>query len=169
MSTENSESQKRYVYIGYQGKENPTERERLLHLLDTYNTTEGFVARYLPKWIDVSTRESVKCGLRTVQGREALHARLMKTRLRELGGESKAQIPEIRREQEVPLFSSAEHSDVDKLKVLSDLFGDGEAFLSSVTEIIDQITDDMLTKELLRTILNNEMESITWARKCTGR
>jgi hypothetical protein len=93
----------------------------------------------------------------------------MKTRLRELGGESKAQIPEIRREQEVPLFSSAEHSDVDKLKVLSDLFGDGEAFLSPVTEIIDQITDDMLTKELLRTILDNEIESITWARKCTGR
>lgn len=89
MSTENSESQQRYVYIGYQGKENPTE---------------GFVAQYLPKWIDVSTRESVKCGLRTVQGREALHARLMKTRLRELGGESKAQIPEIRREQEVPFF-----------------------------------------------------------------
>jgi hypothetical protein len=28
----------------------------------------------------------------------------MKTRLRELGGESKAQIPEIRREQEVPFF-----------------------------------------------------------------
>ena len=89
MSTENSESQKRYVYIGYQGKENPTE---------------GFVAQYLPKWIDVSTSESVKGGLRTVQGREALHARLMKTRLRELGGESKAQIPEIRREQEVPFF-----------------------------------------------------------------
>ena len=104
MSTENSESQQRYVYIGYQGKENPTERERLLHLLDTYNTTEGFVAQYLPKWIDVSTSESVKGGLHTVQGREALHARLMKTRLRELGGESKAQIPEIRWEQEVPFF-----------------------------------------------------------------
>ena len=89
MSAENSESQQRYVYIGYQGKENPTE---------------GFVAQYLPKWIDVSTSESVKGGLRTVQGREALHARLMKTRLRELGGESKAQIPEIRREQEVPFF-----------------------------------------------------------------
>ena len=89
MSTENSESQQRYVYIGYQGKENPTE---------------GFVAQYLPKWIDVSTSESVKGGLRTAQGREALHARLMKTRLRELGGESKAQIPEIRREQEVPFF-----------------------------------------------------------------
>jgi hypothetical protein len=51
------------------------------------------------------------------------------------------------------------------LKVLSDLFGDGEAFLSPVTEIIDQITDDMLTKEFLRTILDNEMESITWVQE----
>lgn len=165
MSTENSASQQRYVYMGYQGKENPTERERLLHLLDTYSTTEGFVAQYLPKWIDVSASESVKGGLRTVQGREALHARLMKTRLRELGGDSESQIPEIRREKEVPFFASAEHSDVDKLKVLSDLFGDGEAFLSPVTEIIDQVTDDMLTKELLRTILDNEMESITWVQE----
>lgn len=49
--------------------------------------------------------------------------------------------------------------------MLSDLSGDGEAFLSPVTEIIDQITDDMLTKELLRTILDNEMESITWVQE----
>jgi ferritin-like protein len=165
MSTENTNPEQRYVYIGYQGKDNPTERERIMHLLDTYSTTEGFVAQYLPKWIDVSPSETVKGGLRTVQGREALHARLMKTRLRELGGDSNATIPEIRREKEVPFFASADHSDVDKLKVLSDLFGDGEAFLSAVTDVIDQITDDLLTRELLRTILDNEMESITWVQE----
>lgn len=165
MSSENPSTEQRYVYAGYQGKENPTERERVLHLLDTYSTTEGFVAQYLPKWIDVSPSETVQGGLRTVQGREALHARLMKKRLIELDGSSDATIPEIRREKEVPFFGSPDHSDVEKLKVLSDLFGDGEAFLSPVMEVADSIEEDPLTAELLRTILDNEMESITWVQE----
>lgn len=164
MSDENSKSQQRYVYVGYQGNDNPTERDLILHLLDTYSTTEGFVAQYLPKWIEISPNETVRGGLRTVQGREAAHARLMKTRLRELGGDSNAKIPEERREKEVPFFSSPDHSDVEKLKVLSDLFGDGEAFLSPVMDVVDRIADDLLTKEMLRTILDNEMESIVWVQ-----
>ena len=75
MSDENTAPEQRYVYVGYQGKEHPTERDRILHLLDTYSTTEGFVAQYIPKWIEVSPSETVQGGLRTVQGREALHAR----------------------------------------------------------------------------------------------
>ena len=98
MNTETSPSEQRYVYVGYQGKDNPTESDLILHLLDTYSTTEGFVAQYLPKWIAISPNDTVRGGLRTVQGREAAHARLMKTRLRELGGESNAKIPEERRE-----------------------------------------------------------------------
>ena len=133
-------------------------------MLDAYSTTEGFVAQYLPKLIEISPDETVGGGLRTVQGREASHARLMKTRLLELGGKSTATIPEQRRETEVPFFSSPDHGDAEKLKVPSDLFGDGEAFLSPVMTVVDRITDDFLTKEMLRTILDNEMESITWVQ-----
>ena len=89
----------------------------------------------------------------------------MKKRLMELKGSSEATIPEIRREKEVPFFSSPDHSDVEKLKVLSDLFGDGEAFLSPVMEVANSIEDDLLTAEMLRTILDNEMESITWVQQ----
>lgn len=162
MSIESSDSQQRYVYIGYQGKDNPTERERIMHLLDNYSTTEGFVAQYLPKWINVSPSEAVKGGLRTVQSREAAHSRLMKSRLKELGGTIRAEIPAIRREKEMPFFASAEHSDEEKLKVLSELFGDGEKFLSPVTEVIDMIEEDLQTKELLKTILDDERESVKW-------
>ena len=156
--------QQRYVYIGYQGKDNPTERDRLIHLLDNYSTTEGFVAHYLPKWIAVSPNEAVKGGLRTVQRREAAHAGLMKARLRELGESVTATIPDVRREKEIPFFASAEHTDEEKLKVLSDLFGDGEAFLSPVTEVINQITEDLQTKEILKTILDDERESVRWVQ-----
>ena len=165
MNSQNANTEQRFVYVGYQGKENPTEQERILHLLDTYSTTEGFVAQYLPKWIDVSPNQKVQGGLRTVQGREALHARLMKKRLRELDGDSDATIPQARKDNEVPFFSSADHSDVEKLKVLSELFGDGEAFLRPVMELADGIKEDLLTAELLRTILDNEMESITWVQE----
>lgn len=165
MTTGNSNQQQRYVYIGYQGKDNPTERDRIEHLLDTYSTTEGFVAQYLPKWIDVTSNETVKGGLRTVQAREAAHARLMKARLLALGGSSKAKIPEERREKEIPFFGSSEHTDEEKLKVLVDLFGDGEEFLRPVTEVINQITDDLETKELLRTILDDERESVGWIQR----
>ena len=106
--------------------------------------------------------EAVKGGLRTVQAREAAHARLMKARLRELGESSKSEIPQERHENEIPFFSSSEHSDEEKLKVLSDLFGDGEEFLRPVTDVINQITDDLQTKELLRTILDDERESVDW-------
>jgi len=154
--------QQRVVYGGYVGSDNPSERERIVHLLDVFSSTEGFVAQYLPKWIDVSTNETVKGGLRAVQAREAAHARLMKARLRELGESSKAKIPEHRRENEIPFFASAERTDEEKLKVLHDLFGDGEAFLQPVTELIEQIQDDPQTAELLSTILDDERESVIW-------
>lgn len=152
----------RVVYGGYQGKENPSERERIVHLLDVYRSTEGFVAQYLPKWIDVSPNESVKGGLRTVQAREAAHARLMKARLTELGETAKAEVSEERRAKEVPFFSSPERSDLEKLKVLSDLFGNAEAFIKPVTDLMEEIEEDLQTKEMLRTIADDEFESIKW-------
>ncbi len=154
--------QQRRVYAGYQGKADPNERDRIVHLLDVYSSTEGFVAQYLPKWIEVSPNEAVKGGLRTVQAREAAHARLMTARLRELGEASTAKIPAERREKEIPFFASSAHSDEEKLKVLSDLFGDAEEFLLPVTELIDDIEQDPQTAELLRTILDDERESVSW-------
>lgn len=152
----------RVVYGGYQGKANPSERERIVHLLDVYRSTEGFVAQYLPKWIEVSRNESVKGGLRTVQAREAAHARLLKARLLELGETAKAEVSEERRAKEVPFFSSPDRSDREKLKVLSDLFGNAEAFIRPVTDLMEQIEEDLQTKELLRTIADDEFESIKW-------
>lgn len=162
MSATNPAAAQRTVYSGYQGKPNPDERERIVHLLDTYSTTEGFVAQYLPKWIAVSPNEAVQGGLRTVQAREAAHARLMKKRLKELGETSTASIPEERRAREIPFFASSEHTDVQKLKVLVDLFGDAEEFLRPVTEIMNSITVDPHTRELLRTILDDERQSVAW-------
>ena len=152
----------RHVYGGYQGEPNPTERDRIVHLLDVYRSTEGFVAQYLPRWIEVSPNEAVKGGLRTVQAREAAHARLLKARLLELGETARAEVSAERREREVPFFSDGGRPDLDKLRALAELFGDADAFLKPVVDLIDQIEDDPQTRELLRTIVDDEYESIKW-------
>jgi hypothetical protein len=154
--------QRRTVYGGYQGKANPSEREKILHLLDQYSCTEGFVAEYLPRWIEVSPNEAVKGGLRTVQSREAAHARLMKARLQELGGARQYTIPAERREKEIPFFASPEKQDVEKLQALATLFGDADEFLKPVTDLIAEIQEDQQSKELLRTIIEDEKASIGW-------
>jgi len=154
--------QRRYVYGGYKGKGNPSEREKILHLLDEYRCTEGFVAEYLPKWIEVSPHVGLKGGLHMIQQREAAHARVMAARLRALGEVPRATIPAERREREIPFFGSAERSDVEKLQVLANLFGDPNEFLKPVTDLIEQIQEDQQSKELLRAIMDDERASIKW-------
>ncbi len=160
MSTETT--QQRRVYAGYVGKPNPTERERIMHLLDVYRSTEGFVAQYLPRWIEVSQHEGVKGGLAVIQQREALHARVMHARLQALGGTPQAEVPEERRQKEIPFFSSPERSDVEKLGVLSNLFGDAEEFMKPVVDLAAAIRDDLQSKELLAQIVEDERASIRW-------
>jgi hypothetical protein len=153
---------RRQVYGGYKGKENPSERERILHLLDEYRCSEGFVSEYLGRWIELSSNEALKGGLRTIREREAAHSRLLETRLRELGGELRAIIPAERREQSLALFASSERSDVDKLQALAVLFADPADFMKPVTDLMEQIQDDQQSKELLRTIVDDEWASINW-------
>jgi len=162
VKTQPPSGQQRRVYGGYQGKANPTEQERIMHLLDVYRSTEGFVAEYMPRWIAVSRHEGVKGGLLMVQKREAAHAEVLETRLRALGGVPQAVVAVERREKEIPFFGSAERSDVEKLQVLANLFGDPEEFLRPLTELIETIHQDQQSKELLRTIADDERATIKW-------
>lgn len=160
----NERKPQRRVYGGYQGKENPSERERIMHLLDVYRSTEGFVASYLPRWIAVGTHEGLKGGLLTIQQREESHARILETRLRALGGVPQAVVPVERQEKELAFFGSPETRDVEKLRVLDELFGDTDAFLQPITDLIDQIHEDQQTQELLRTIVDDERATIQWLK-----
>jgi len=161
MTTEGT-SRRRVVYSGYKGKNNPSEREKIMHLLDEYRCSEGFVSEYLARWIEVSDQEYIKGGLRTVQQREAAHARLLEARLRELGGAPQCTVPAERREKEVPFFASAEKKDVEKLQSLATLFADPAEFLQPITDLIAEIQEDQQSKGLLRTIIDDERASIGW-------
>jgi rubrerythrin len=161
MATE-GKAQRRQIYGGYKGKDNPSERDRIMHFLDEYRCSEGFVAEYLSQWTALSTHDSLKGGLPMIREREAAHSRLLEARLRALGGVPQATIPTERREQSLALYASAEKTDVEKLRSLAILFQDPDDFLQPLTDLIAQIQEDQQSKELLRTILDDERASINW-------
>jgi hypothetical protein len=149
----------------YNGKPHATEREMIMHLLDEFRCAENFAAEYLNRWIAVSDQECVKGGLRAIQHREAYHAQVLEARLRELGGIPQCTVPAERRDKELNLYASNNKTDAEKLLAATEPLGDPAKVLSFITEVIDQIQEDQQSKELLRSLVQDEMSSITWAKE----
>ncbi|MEW6297799.1 MAG: hypothetical protein AB1671_08685 [Thermodesulfobacteriota bacterium] len=146
----------------YNGQSHATEREMIMHLLDEFRCAENFAAEYLNRWIEVSDLECVKGGLRVIQQREAYHAQILEARLRELGGIPQCTVPAERREKEVPFYASTELKDTDKLESIAARLKDPAAVLKPITDVIAQIEEDQQSKELLRSLVDDEMSSIKW-------
>jgi hypothetical protein len=148
----------------YNGTCHATEKEMIMALLDEFRCGENFAAEYLDRWVEVSDQECVKGGLRAVQQREAYHARVLEARLRELGGDPQCTVPAERRDKELPYYASAETSDLEKLQsIAAQLKGkDPAAVLKPLTDAIGQIHEDQQSKELLRSLIDDEMSSIKW-------
>ena len=146
----------------YNGTSHVAEKDMILALLDEFRCGEDFAAEYLNGWIEASDQACVKGGLQTIQQREAFHAQLLEARLRELGGSPQCTVPAERREKELPFFMSKEKTDVEKLQSLAEILKDPVAILKPLTDSIDQIQDDQQTKELLKTIIDDEMSSVKW-------
>ena len=146
----------------YNGTTHTTESEMIMHLLDEFRCGENFASEYLNRWIAVSDQECVKGGLRTVQQRETFHAQLLEARLRELGGVPQCTVPVERREKELQFYASAEKKDLEKLQSIAARIKDPAQVLKPITDVIDQIQDDQQSKELLRTLIDDEMSSIKW-------
>ncbi len=146
----------------YNGTSHATESEMVMHLLDEFRCGENFASEYLNRWIAVSDQECVKGGLRTVQQRETFHAQLLEARLRELGGVPQCTVPVERREKELQFYASAEKKDLEKLQSIAARIKDPAQVLKPITDVIDQIQEDQQSKELLRTLIDDEMSSIKW-------
>lgn len=146
----------------YNGQTHATEREMIMHLLDEFRCAENFAAEYLNRWIEVSDQECVKGGLRVVQQREAYHAQILEARLRELGGVPQCTVPAERREKELPFYASTDIKDVDKLQSIATRLKEPAAILKPLTDAIARIEEDQQSKELLRSLIDDEMSSIKW-------
>jgi hypothetical protein len=145
----------------YKGKSFTSERDMVLYLLDDYRCGEGFAARYLGAWQAIAHEPGVAGGLRTVCGREQLHADLLAARLRELGGIPQCEVPPERL-ADLEYYSSTAYSDVEKLERIARRVHDPEKVLQVFTDTIAQIEDDPETRELIATILDDERSTIKW-------
>jgi len=140
------------------------DRPKLAEVLDRYRAIEGWNAEYLERWIAVTADEGLRGGLRSILRREQAHAAELDARIRELGGAPRAEIPTRQREQANAFYSSREAGDLAKLASLVDVFRDPETLLGFVIDAVrDRATDDE-TRELLRTILDDEKATIDWVR-----
>ena len=157
-TTRSTRAKKTYTY---KGKQFRSEQAMILYLLDDYRCIEGFAARYLGNWRAISQLACVTGGLRTVCGREQLHADLLEARLRELGGTPQCEVPQERL-ADLTYYSSPEHSDVEKLGKIAARLTDPEKVLQFLSEAIEQITEDQDTRELLVTIRDDERATIRW-------
>ncbi len=119
----------------YDGKSHSTEREMIIHLLDEFRCGENFASEYLNRWIEVSDQACVKGGLRAE-----------------------------RREKELAFYASTEAKDADKLGSIMTRLKDKDlaAVLKPLTDAIGQIQEDQQSKELLRSLIDDEMSSGKW-------
>jgi len=132
----------------------------LLDFLDEYRCAEDFSAEYIGKWMDISRREYVKGGLRTIHQREAFHAKFLEARLRALGGSPQCAVPTARREKQISLYTSPEKGDLEKLQKAVGWIKDPAEAIKPLTDVIDLIEDDQQSKQMLRTIIDDELATI---------
>ena len=146
----------------YNNQNHASEREMIMHLLDEFRCGENFAAEYLNRWIEVSDQDCVKGGLRAVQQREAYHAQILEARLRELGGIPQCTVAQERRDKELPFYASTEKKDAQKLLSIAERISDPAKALKPITDVIAQIQEDQQSKELLRSLVDDEMSSVKW-------
>jgi len=144
------------------GKTFDNEKEMIVALLDEYRCAENFASEYLGAWNDASNEACVKGGLRVIQRREAYHAQLLEDRLRELGGNPQCTPSAAQRNKEMSVYAAKDKTDAEKLQYVADQITDLPKALSFITDVIDQIQDDQQTKELLRSLVQDEMSSAQW-------
>ena len=89
--------------------------EALVSFLDQFRAGEALGEASLGAWIEVSDVACVKGGLRTVQQREGMHARLLEARLKELGATPTFEMPQAVYDQPMQSAGDPNKSDPEKV------------------------------------------------------
>jgi hypothetical protein len=146
----------------YNGEVFENERALLLRFLDDFSAAERFGSEVLALWVGVAQDPAVRGGLHTICGRERSHAALLAQRLEALGGSCTAELSPQLRNAARERLASIEVSDAEKLRDLVVRYPDVEAGVKPIRDVIAQIDDDVETKALLTTILEDEVATLRW-------
>ena len=135
-------------------------REALISFLDQFRAGEALGEASLGAWIEVSNTACVKGGLRTVQQREGMHARLLEARLKELGAAPSFEVPEAIYDQTMESAGDLEKSDSEKIADFVKQFPDVDAAIQPILDIADKLDGDPETQFMLRTIAQDERSTL---------
>ncbi len=136
-------------------------RKEVVQLLDGFRAGEALGADSIEAWLEVCTTDCVRGALRTIQQREAMHARLLEERLRELGATPTIEIPAEEVERAMKGLGGTEQTDAQKLLDFTRRFPDADAALKPIHDMADRLDDDQETQWLLRSIAQDERATIT--------
>jgi hypothetical protein len=134
--------------------------EEVIAFLDQFRAGEALGETSLGAWVAVADTPCLKGGLRTVQLREGMHARLLEQRIKELGGSPEAEVPEAIYNAAMEQSGSTTKSDAEKVKDFVSRFPDIDAALKPIHELADRLDHDQETQSLLRTIAQDERSTL---------
>src|SRR3989442_1463179 len=140
----------------------PSERARVLALLDELQAAERAGAEALGQWMTVCRDPRLRGGLRVIRARDAGHAALAEGRLRARGG-----VPRAGAGRNLAalcgVLAAPDISDRAKVALLLGRFP-AETY-DPFADIIRQIEHDSETRTLLETIGDDERASLGWLRE----
>lgn len=143
-------------------------RAEVIRFLDEYRANEALGAESLEAWVEVCEVPCLRGGLRTIQGREAMHAALLEARVEELGGQVTAETPKDLRKAVIKAAGSEKKSDYEKLSEFLAQFPDVDVALKPIYEMADRLEGDEETRSLLRTIAQDERATLEFLAEAKG-
>jgi DNA-binding ferritin-like protein len=137
----------------------------LVTFLDQFRAGEALGEASLGAWIEVADLPCVKGGLRTVQQREGMHARLLEARLKELGATPCFEIPEAIYQRTMQDAGNPDKPDAEKVADFVKQFPDIDAALKPIYDIIAKLDHDQETQFMLQTIAQDERSTLEFLQE----
>ena len=143
------------------GKTFSSERLAVDAMLDRFRAGEANGEAAFSAWAKLCTTDCIRSGIRMIAEREGYHARIFERRMRDLGVECKATVTEASRKI-TEYLGDANVSDNQKLLYLNSLAPDIDAFFKPITDLAENIKDDLESKELFKLYVQDELSSARW-------
>ena len=143
------------------GKTFGSERLAVDAMLDRFRAGEANGEAAFAAWSKLCTTDCIRSGIRMIAEREGYHARIFERRMRDLGVDCKATVTEASRKI-TEYLGDANVTDNQKLLYLNSLAPDIDAFFKPVTDLVENIKDDLESKELFKLYVQDELSSARW-------
>jgi hypothetical protein len=147
------------IGAGMEGMEGEPSDE-IIDFFDRLRALEAGGELAFGAWIRTCEDDRLRGGLRTIQLREASHARLLGERMEALGGVISDREPGSRARETIDCLASDTIPDHEKLRELLSRYPDVEAAVAPIHEMADRLGPDHETRALLETIAADERATL---------